>query len=689
MLAMAGIPELLQAALVRHQAGASAQAEQIGQEIVAAVPESAEAWHFLGFLAFHTGRLELAEDRLQRALGLNPGSAEAHNTLGGCFLQRGEAKRAAACFERAVELCPNFAAAHSNLGRALYAQQEVAPAIASFRRAIALNPAAPDWHNDLGNALADMAKAEEAAAAFRRAIELRPEFAEAHNNLGNVLWTQGKHAEALKSLRRAIALRPAFAEAWASLGNVLWKQGELDEAVRSFRQALSLRSDLAPAYSNLANVLKQRGEFEEAMACYRRALELQPDLHRVHSNWIYSLYFSPQYDAAKIHEEHRRWNERHAGRFAQVALPFSNDRTAERRLRIGYVSPDFCKHAQSLFTTPLFRAHDRRLCEIFCYADVSRPDSATVRLQGLADAWRNTAGLADDLVARMIRADQIDILVDLTMHMAGGRPLLFARRPAPIQVCWLAYPGTTGLGTMDYRLTDPYLDPPGLDDRHYTEKSVRLPETFWCYEPRPSDLAVNDLPAGKSRSITFGSLNNFCKINDEVLSVWADVLQAVPGSKLLILADQGSHRQRTCDFFARRGVAGDRVSFVSLRPRRQYLQLYHEIDIALDSFPANGHTTSLDAFWMGVPVVTLSGRTAIGRGGASILHNLGLPELISHTPAQFVAIAARLAQDRGALSDLRQSLRSRLERSPLMDADRFARGIEAAYRAMWRQWCAE
>jgi predicted O-linked N-acetylglucosamine transferase (SPINDLY family) len=306
----------------------------------------------------------------------------------------------------------------------------------------------------------------------------------------------------------------------------------------------------------------------------------------------------------------------------------------------------------------------------------------------MADAWQETVGMSDEQVTELIRLDQLDILVDLNMHMARGRLLVFARKPAPVQVCWLAYPGTTGLSAMDYRLSDPQLDPPGLVDQCYSEQTIRLLETFWCYDPLTIEPAVNPLPALSQGHVTFGSLNNFCKVNDAVLVLWADVLWSVDHSRLLVLAENGSHRRRTLGFFEQCGIAPQRVSFVDPRPRDLYLRLYHEIDIGLDTFPANGHTTSMDASWMGIPVVTLKGQTAIGRGGVSLLHSLALEELVAETPAQYVKIAAGLASDLSRLRNMRQTLRQRMKDSPLMDASRFARHMEAAYRSMWRQWCS-
>jgi protein O-GlcNAc transferase len=287
-----------------------------------------------------------------------------------------------------------------------------------------------------------------------------------------------------------------------------------------------------------------------------------------------------------------------------------------------------------------------------------------------------------------VREDSIDILVDLALHMAGSRLLAFARKPAPVQVTFAGYPGTTGLSAIDYRLTDPYLDPPGLSDQFYSEESIRLADTFWCYDPLSAEPAPNDLPARRDGWVTFGCFNNFCKVNDSVLGLWARAVRAVERSRLVLAAPEGTARQHVQDLLDREGVSGDRVTMVNYRPRSSYLELYHGIDIALDTFPYNGHTTSLDALWMGVPLVTLVGQTVVGRAGLSQLTNLGLPELIGHSADQYVEIAVELADDLPRLAELRATLRDRMQGSPLMDAPGFARSVESAYRSMWRRWCA-
>jgi predicted O-linked N-acetylglucosamine transferase (SPINDLY family) len=390
-----------------------------------------------------------------------------------------------------------------------------------------------------------------------------------------------------------------------------------------------------------------------------------------------------------IYEEHRRWNQQHAEPLRKFIQPHTNNRESERPLRIGYVSPDFRDHPVGRFLLPLLAAHDPNNFAVFCYAEVHHPDRLTDLLHRHAKQWRNTVGLTDERAAELIREDQIDILVDLTMHMARNRLLLFARKPAPVQATYLAYCSTTGLNTIDYRLTDPHHDPPGVNDAYYSETSIRLPETYWCYSSVEQSPQVSLPPALGTGDVTFGCLNNFCKVSPEALDVWIQLLGATPKSRLILHAHEGSHRQRVWDSLQHQGIDPHRLRFVGMLPFYEYFNMYEQIDIGLDPFPYNGGTTTCDALWMGVPVVTLSGRTGVGRGGVSVLRNVGLTELIGETPEQYVRIATGLAGDLPRLAELRRTLRSRMQASPLMDAPRFARNIEAAYRQMWRNWCAQ
>jgi predicted O-linked N-acetylglucosamine transferase (SPINDLY family) len=498
----------------------------------------------------------------------------------------------------------------------------------------------------------------------------------------------GQTDEAIACCRQAIRLKPDLAQAYNNLGNAVKDLGRLDEAIGLYRQAIRLTPGYPAAHNNLGNALKDIGQLDQAIAVYRQTIRLQPDDAAAHSNRVFTLHFHPGYDGMMIHEELDRWNQQHAEPLRKFIRPHTNSRDADRRLRIGYLSPDFCEHVVGRNLLPLLREHDHRQMEIFCYANVVRADSFTEQFSRYADVWRSIVGLSDSQATDLIRQDRIDILVDLTLHMANNRLAVFAYKPAPVQATFAGYPGSTGLNTIDYRLTDPHLDPPGLNDQFYSETSIRLPDTFWCYEPLVTALAVNALPAQTSGHVTFGCLNNFCKVNEPVLRLWARVLKAVPRSRLMLLCPEGSHRQPLLDMLQREGINPDRVELIAYRPRLQYLELYHRIDVGLDTFPYNGHTTSLDSYWMGVPVITLVGQTVVGRAGLSQLTNLGLTELIAQTPEQYVQIATDLASDLPRMAEMRRTLRARMQTSPLMDAPRFARNIEAAYRQMWRNWRA-
>jgi predicted O-linked N-acetylglucosamine transferase (SPINDLY family) len=503
---------------------------------------------------------------------------------------------------------------------------------------------------------------------------------------------------AMIAYRQAIKLNPRLAETYSSLGIALKEAGRFDEAVAVLRQAIAIKPEYADAHVNLGGVLQDIGELDEAFAEHRHAVALAPNLVEAHSNLVCALQYHPGYDAAAIASEARAWNQRHAEPLRSCIRPHGNDRNPERRLRIGYVSPDFWDHVVGRNLLPLLANHDKKPFEIFAYSLVKIPDARTNQLRGFTDHWRSIVGMPDDQVADQIRADGIDILVDLALHTAKNRLLIFARKPAPVQVTFAGYPGSTGLTTMDYRLSDPYLDPPGSEFRSengadqaiYSEQTVRLPDSFWCYDPVDDrDISVGALPAIETGAITFGCLNTFHKVSDPALTFWARIIAAVKGSRLLLMAPAGTARTRVVNLMSRQGLDPDRIEFVPRQSRRNYLETYHRIDIGLDTFPYNGHTTSLDSFWMGVPVVTLLGETVVSRAGWCQLSNLGLKELAGRSPDEFVRIAVELAGDLPRLKEIRATLRQRMEASPLMDAPRFARNIESAYRGMWREWCSK
>jgi predicted O-linked N-acetylglucosamine transferase (SPINDLY family) len=652
-------------------------------------PNLAKANNSLGIALRNTGRLDEAVASYQQALAIEPRYAEAHSNLGNALKDQGQLDEAVASLRRALELKPDYAAAYSNLGNALSAQGRLDEALAALDRAIELRPDLAEAHNNRGSALLELARFDDAIASFGRALALKPDYAEAHCNLGNALKELGRLEPAIESYRRALELKPDFAEAHSNLGIAFKELGHLDRAIASYRRALELKPSYWGAHSSLGNAFKEVGRLDEAVACFRKAVALRPDHAPAASNLVLTLNYHPDYDAQAILAEHRWWASQYAEPLAAQIRPHANDRSTERKLRVGFLSPDFRSHPVGRLLVPLLAHRDRGQAEFIVYSDVRLPDGVTHQLQALADDWQNVVGVGDARLADQIRGDRIDILVDLALHTAHNRLLVFARKPAPVQATMLGMPATTGLATMDYRITDSYLDPPGTGDEAYTEESIRLPHCYWCFQPPEAALPVSELSARSRGFITFGCLNHFAKVSPGALTVWCSILHALPTARLVIQSPEGAHRDAVHALFRKDGIASDRVEFVAHVPRTEYFRRYQGLDLCLDPFPYNGHTSTLDSLWMGVPVITLAGSTAVGRGGMSILSNAGLPGLIARTPQEYVDFAVAWAGDQARLAALRAGLRQRMEASPLMDSRQFAADVDAAFRGMWKNWCKE
>jgi len=583
--------------------------------------------------------------------------AAQHNQFGKTLCDRGQVRDGAAHFEQAIAFDDKYTDAYNNLGNALSVLGQMGEAIGRYRRALGLQPDNATVHNNLGNTLARIGQAEEAVVHYRRALALRPDNAQMHNNLGNTLATLGHAREAIGHYERAIAIQPGSAEAHGNLANALAACGRANEAFERFEQALALTPDNDATYSNLLLVLNG----------------------------------STRFDETAVFAAHRRYAERFETPLVASWPKHTNDRTPDRPLRIGYVSSDLRMHSVAWFIEPVLANHDRERFEVYAYHGHEVEDEVSGRLRSHVTQWRRLIGLSDEEVARGIHEDRIDILVDLNGHTAMNRLLVFARKPAPVQVTWLGYPNTTGLAAMDYRLTDRFADPEGMTERYHTESLLRLPESFSCYRPPDAAPEVGALPSGEGGAVTFGSFNNRSKIGPEVIALWARVLHGVPGSRLMLKGkgyDDESVQQALRDAFRIHGIGEERLRLHGgYDAHAEHLRRYHEIDIALDPFPYNGTTTTCDALWMGVPVVTLAGTTHVARVGVSLLNHLGLTEWIANSAREYVEIAARWAADVQRLATLRRELRARMARSPLIDAPTFTRHLESAYRSMWQHWC--
>jgi len=669
---------VLGAAVSHHQAGRLAKARQFYGQVLAQQPNHAVALHLLGVVDFQEGDAESAVARIERAVALRPDYADAQSNLGNVLKEAGRLDDAVAACRKAIALKPDFADAYNNLGNALLALDRLDEATAAFRKVVTLAPGHAAAQNNLGNVLRRQGQLDDAVVALQAALAQQPDFAEAHNNLGNALSDQRKLDEAVGRYRKALALKPDYAEAYGNLGNTLRRQGKGSEAVEMCRKAVTLKPDFAEAHNNLGLVLSEQGKTSDAMAAYRAALAAMPGSAAAHSNLLFCMNYDAEVPQQEILAESRRWNAAHAP--GQVPRPASSG--SGGRLSVGYVSPDFVEHSVSYFLEPLMAAHDREHFEVFCYAEVANPDATTAWFRELADHWCTTVGMTDATLGQRIREDGMDILVDVAGHTAENRLPAFAERPAPVQVTWLGYPNTTGLAAMDYRLTDAIADPPGEADALHSETLVRLDDGFLCYAP-PADAPA---PSRDSGPLTFGSFNNLAKVTPQVVETWAAVLRQVPHSRLLLksrpFADAPT-RQRYADMFAGHGIEPARLDLLAhIAGTAGHLAAYARIDIGLDPFPYNGTTTTCEALWMGVPVVTLSGNRHAGRVGASILTRLGLDDLVADSRESYVEAAVTLANDSARLAALRQDLRARMQASPLCDGVAFARNVEAAYRQM-------
>jgi protein O-GlcNAc transferase len=691
--------DLLARGLQHHRAGQHAEAERLYREVLARAPDHPHAVLLLGVLAVQCARIDEAVAMLERATALAPGNAACHANLGEALRRRGDPGAAIDALLRAITIDPEAVDPLYALGGLLHDRGAFDGAIACLERAEELRPGLPDVAARTASARAAIAARDElrTSEASEASDEASAGVAEdvlsaaALLALARPVAVKGRLQEAATMLERAAALNPRLTVAHANLGMLKAALGRVSEACASYRRALAIEPDLAETHHNLGNALLRGGRLAEAIASFRSAVAASPERAAYRSDLVFHLHFDPGYDAHAILAEAREWEHAHTSGLAPMPSRLERERAPERRLRVGYVSPNFRRHCQAFFMSPLLANHDHEHFEIVCYSDLARPDEWTERLLGYADRAVAVHAMSDAALADRIAEDGIDILVDLTMHMAEGRLLTFARKPAPIQVSWLAYPGTTGLSAIDHRVSDPHLDPysdpPHGDASVYSERTLRLPDCFWCYDPLASE-SVGPLPAKRQGHVAFGSLNNLLKVGEPCVALWARVLRRVASSTLTLLAPAGDARERLLDLFEAHGVERGRVDFVEYQAREAYLATYGRIDIGLDTIPYGGHTTSLDALWMGVPVVTLVGSTVVGRAGLCHARNLELPELVAWSPEEFVNVAAGLAGDLDRLASLRSGLRQRMERSPLMDGPRFAKNLEAAYRSLWRAWCS-
>ncbi|MGK5077191.1 tetratricopeptide repeat protein [Janthinobacterium sp. HLX7-2] len=698
-------------------------AETSYRQALTLVPGAAEIHRKLGDMHVALNRPEQAMQSYAAALQDDPHNAMAHGGMGNVLFRLDRNAQAAASYQAATALPTAIAAHHHGLGRSLHAIGETAEAETAYRQAIALDPsiAAPMLHyadllretrrkeqaiaiyqaalllepqnvdtlNNLGMALQEDGQLEQALASFQQVLALSPNNPVSHSNIAAVLNAMGRQDAALESCRRAVKLGPKSAPAHVNLGTCLMEMGRLSEAVNSFETVVKLDPHHRRAHVNISAALTRLGRIDQAIIHTRQALKINPDWDELHSNLLFYLTHSQEMNAAALFAEHLRYAEHFEAPLRTSWPQHANTRDPERRLRIGFVSADLYNHAVANFITPILEhlAHSPRL-EIVAYANSFHDDPVSRHLHGLVSIWRQVEKLTHAELAQLITSDAIDILIDLSGHTGFNRLPAFARKPAPLQVTWIGYPGTTGLQAMDYYLTDRYLAPIGMLDGQFTEKLLFLPASA-PFLPSPVAPPVSPVPACENGYITFGSFNRASKLSRDVIARWSKLLRAVPGSKMVLAgmpSEDISNKLRA--WFAREGIAAERLSFYAHTNTGDYLALHRLIDICLDTAPYTGGTTTLHALWMGVPTLTMTGSNLPGRVGATLLEHVHLNAFIALDDADFVQKGSLIAEDIGYLVSLRTSLRERVKNSAMGQPGMIASGLERALRTMWQRWSA-
>jgi len=659
---------------------------RLGEEPAPPGPSSPRQHYDLSAVLHRQGRYQEALAAADDALRLDPDIADGHTARGLNLERLGWLDSALAAFERALEIEPDSARGHLNRGVVLQRQGRLSEARAAYERAVRIEPQYALGHCNLGVVLQRQGQLQQAFEAFGRAARLRPNLPQAQIGRGAILQTWGRADEALAAYDAAVRAAPHLAAAHLNRGAALERLGRSTEAVAAYGEAIRIEPGLAQAYGNRANALADQGRFAEALADYGQALRLAPDHAEAQGNRLFCLHYDPGQSDETVLETHRAW-----GVWQQRPVgPHENPRQRDKTLRVGLVSSDLGRHPVGYLVMPLLAAADRSEIEFVCYSGRIQDDDLTDRIKSFASGWRSTRDVTTEALAQQVRADGIDILIDLAGHTAGNRLPLFALKPAPVQMSWIGYPYTTGLAAIDYLLMDAATVPPGAE-RGFVEQVIRLPETRLCYAPPEYAQSCGPPPVLANGRFTFGSFNNLAKVTPEVVRLWARVLEVVPGARLVLkwrsLADRDT-RARYAGWFAQHGIHASRLELRAASPHARMLAEYADLDVALDPFPYSGGLTSLEALWQGVPVITLGGGTRpVSRQTCALLRALGRREWIAADPDDYVRIGARLAGDPRFLAEQRRDQRARMAHSPLCDGPHFARRFEAALRAAWHAWC--
>lgn len=628
-----------------------------------------------------------ALEEFHRVLAQEPGHARALCGLGVCLLNTGDPARGAHEIKRAINIEPGNHVFHFNYGFAKFKLEHYEEALEAFERSLEIKPDNTDALYGMGNVLAQTGKAEEAREYYRRAVEIEPRYYAPYMAIGHT-WRDTHLSKAIEFYEKALAVKSDADDALGLLAEAFALDGRISEANRCFEGAIRINPENPQHYFTYGSALITQGRAAEALNVLRRCLELAPSHKRAFSTLLLCLHYLPNVEPADLYSLHRDWESKFA-HYPPDNPEYSSRLNQEGKLRVGFVSPDFRTHSVAYFLEPLLRELQAQGFDVAGYSNTANPDEKTQAFAEMCDVWRDIRPLSDTAAAAVIRSDHVNILIDLAGHTADNRLGIFTRLPAPVMATWLGYPNTTGLHCIKWRLVDELTDPPGVTERFNAERLLRIEDGFLCYQPPQDSPAVPEPPILKNGNLTFGCFNNFAKVSDEALYLWRSALEETPGSKLLLksrgLDDKGFEAQ-VLTRLANAGIAPHQVEFLGRsRDLREHLQCYNRVDIALDSWPYHGTTTTFEALWMGVPVVTLAGVTHASRVGVSILSHLGLDRLIARKPEDFARICQELQRDLVWLRDFRAGARDMLLQSKLLNAVDFARRFGAALRRMWRE----
>lgn len=589
---------------------------------------------------------------------------------------------------KARNLAPETPSVHFNLGNLLQRHNYREKAITEFREVIRLEPENAEAYFRLGTLFSESGKFEDSIFCYKRSFELKPDDVRVVNNLTDIYNRLKRFDEAEAMAKKTLELAPDLFEAHGNLGNVYKNQGNYEKAEFHFKEALRSKSDDPKLLYHLGATLLFSNRAKEAAEHLKRSMEIDPQFHFSHSSYVYALNYFEEPTKKEIFEAHCVWDKQQGKGIKDNTWNWV-ERNPDKKIRVGFVSPDFRAHVVALFIQQLFKHYDRERFDFYGYAEVANPDGYTSKFMSLLDGWRTTIGMTDKMVYKTIKKDQIDILIDLAGHSAGNRLIVFSMKPAPVQVSYLGYINTTGLDTIDYRLADAWVNPEE-SQQYYSEKLYRLPDSFTCYEPINPCPDVTETPALKNGYITFGCFNNTNKLTPKVIKLWSQLLKEIPNSGLRLksshLADVDTQK-RFLKLFKEHGIKEGRIQFEGPSEIFDYLAAYSRIDIALDPFPHNGGTTSHDALWMGVPMISLEGDRYVSRFGVTILNNLGYPEWIAGDLASYIDIAKKLSSDIHELNNIRLNLRRKMASSPLCDGPSFAKHFGTALKTIWKDFC--